>query len=39
MYLTMINHFIIKVFVEGFEGQFTCLRENIEKYLTFSVPL
>ena len=32
-------HFIIKKLVEEFEGQFTCLEENIEKYVTFTVPI
>ena len=31
-------HFIIKTLAE-FNGEFKCLRENIEKYTTFSVPL
>ena len=30
-------HFITKELVEEFEGQFTCLRGNTEKYITFSV--
>ena len=32
-------HFIIKELVKEFEGNFECLGENIEKYITFSVPL
>ena len=32
-------HFIIKKLIEEFEGQFTCLGENTEKYITFSVPM
>ena len=32
-------HFIIKELVKEFEGQFDCLGENTEKYITFSVPL
>ena len=32
-------HFIIKELAEQFEGQFECLRENTEKYMTFSVPI
>ena len=32
-------HFIIKELVEEFEGNFDSLGENIEKYITFSVPL
>ena len=32
-------HFIIKELAEEFEGQFTCLGENTEKYITFSVPI
>ena len=30
-------HFIIKELAEKFEGQFECLGENTEKYITFSV--
>ena len=30
-------HFIIKQLAEDFKGQFECLGENIEKYITFSV--
>ena len=29
-------HFIIKQLAEDFEGQFECLGENAEKYITFS---
>ena len=32
-------HFIIKKLAEKFEGEFECLGENTEKYITFSVPL
>ena len=32
-------HFIIKELVKEFEGNFECLSENTEKYITFSVPL
>ena len=32
-------HFIIKQLAEEFEGEFECLGENTEKYITFSVPL
>ena len=32
-------HFIIKDLVKEFEGNFECLGENTEKYITFSVPL
>ena len=32
-------HFIIKQLAEEFEGEFKCLGENTEKYITFSVPL
>ena len=31
--------FIIKVLAEEFKGEFECLGENIEKYVTFSVPI
>ena len=30
-------HFIIKELAEEFEGEFECLGENTEKYITFSV--
>ena len=32
-------HFIIKQSAEELEGEFECLGENTEKYITFSVPL
>ena len=32
-------HFIIKKLAEEFEEKFECLRENTEKYITFSVPI
>ena len=32
-------HFIIKEPAEKFEGEFECLGENTEKYITFSVPI
>ena len=32
-------HFIIKKLAEEFEGEFECLGENTEKYITFSVPI
>ena len=32
-------HFIINELAEELEGEFECLGENTEKYLTFSVPL
>ena len=32
-------HFMIKELVKEFEGNFECLIENTEKYITFSVPL
>ena len=31
-------HFIIKELAEEFEGEFECLGENKETYITFSVP-
>ena len=34
---TYSYHFIIKDLVEKFEGQFDCLGENTEEYITFSV--
>ena len=32
-------HFTIKELAEKFQGQFECLGENTEKYITFSVPI
>ena len=32
-------HFIIKGLTEEFEGEFECLGESKEKYITFSVPI
>ena len=32
-------HFIIKNLAEEFKKQFTCLEENTEKYITFTVPI
>ena len=32
-------HFIIKGLAEEFDGDFECLGENKEKYITFSVPI
>ena len=32
-------HFIIKDLAEEFEGEFECLGENTEKYITFSGPI
>ena len=32
-------HFIIRELAEEFEGEFECLGENTEKYITFSVPI
>ena len=32
-------HFIIKELAEEFEGNFECLGENTEKYITLSVPI
>ena len=32
-------HFIIKELVKGFEEEFNGLRQNIEKYKTFPVPI
>ena len=33
------SNFIIKELAEEFEKQFTCLGENSEKYITFTVPI
>ena len=35
--LTYDYHFIIKKLAEDFKGQFECLGENTEKYITFSI--
>ena len=32
-------HFIIKQLAEEFKGEFKCFGENIERYITFSVPI
>ena len=32
-------HFISKQLAKEFEGQFECLEENSEKYITFSAPI
>ena len=32
-------HFIIKELAEEFEGEFECLGENTDKYITFTVPI
>ena len=32
-------HFIIKELAEEFKGQFQCLGENTEKYITFLIPI
>ena len=32
-------HFIVKELAEEFEKQFTCLGQNTEKYITFTVPI
>ena len=32
-------HFIIKELAKEFEGNFECLGENTEKFITFSVPI
>ena len=32
-------HFIIRGLVKEFEGNFECLGENTEKYITFSAPI
>ena len=33
------HHFIIKELAEEFRKQFTCLGENTEEYITFTVPV
>ena len=32
-------HFIIKELAKEFDGNFECLGENTEKYITFAVPI
>ena len=32
-------HFIIKELIKEFDGNFECLGENTEKYITFSAPI
>ena len=32
-------HFIVKQLAKEFKGKFDCLGENMEKYITFSVPI
>ena len=32
-------HFIIKELTEEFKNQFTCLRENTKKHITFTIPI
>ena len=39
MGLIVIIIFIIKKLAEQFKGHFTCLRENSENYITFTVPI
>ena len=39
IHLTYDYHFAIKKLAEEFKGEFDCLGENTEKYITFSVPL
>ena len=36
---TFDYHFIIKELAKEFDGNFECLGENTEKYITFSVPI
>ena len=31
-------HFTVKELAQEFQKQFTCLRENTKKHITFSVP-
>ena len=33
------THFIINQLAEEFKGEFDCIGENMEKYITFSVPI
>ena len=34
-----ITHFIINQLTEEFKGELNCIGENMEKYITFSVPI
>ena len=36
---TIINQLFVKELVKEFEGEFSCLGENMEKYIIFSVPI
>ena len=36
---TYDDHFIIKQLAEEFKGEFECIGETMEKYITFSVPI
>ena len=36
---TYVYHFIIKELAEELEGEFECLGENTEKWITFSVTI
>ena len=36
---TYVYYFIIKEIAKEFKGQFECLGENAEKYITFSIPI
>ena len=33
------THFIIEQLAEQFKGEFNCIEKNMEKYITFSVPV
>ena len=33
------THFIINKLAEEFNGELNCIKENMEKYITFSVPI
>ena len=37
--LTYDYHLIIKELAQEFKGQFECIGENTEKYITFSAPI
>ena len=39
MDITTITILLLKDLTKEFEKQFTCLRKNTEKYITFSVPI
>ena len=35
----LVTHFLINQLAEEFKGELNCIGENMEKYITFSVPI